>query len=55
MKVLLKSRIVDDFDKTLENVKECEQDVSERKIYVTYDNETSESYSMLQYMADVIE
>ena len=39
-------------DMTLENVKEYNESVHDRKIYVSYnDNRENESYSMIQYMA----
>ena len=37
---------------TLENVKEYNESVHDKKIYVSYnDDRESESYSMIQYMA----
>ena len=39
-------------DMTLENVKEYNECVHDRKIYVSYnDDKENESYSMIQYMA----
>ena len=39
-------------DMTLENVKEYNESVHDRKIYVSYnDDRENESYSMIQYMA----
>ena len=39
-------------DMTLENVKEYNECVHDRKIYVSYnDDRENESYSMIQYMA----
>ena len=39
-------------DMTLENVKEYNESVHDRKIYVSYnDDRENESYSMMQYMA----
>lgn len=54
MRLLLKSRISDELDSTLENVKQYEQSVAERKIQVYYENGIIESYSMMQYMAEEI-
>ena len=39
-------------DMTLENVKESNECIHDRKIYVSYnDDRENESYSMIQYMA----
>ena len=39
-------------DMTLENVKEYNECIHDRKIYVSYnDDRKNESYSMIQYMA----
>lgn len=38
-------------DITLENVKEYNESVHDRKIYVSYNDNRNESYSMIQYMA----